>query len=200
MKNKALKIILCIIVLVIVIAVIIFGIIKLTAKNPTDSVISFIEYLKSGDLNGAKEYTNESSLEMLGIDSETEDIEMVKLFFKNVNLNIVEVTKDSNQAIVKVEITNRDLKTIMQNYMQKALELAMSSINSSNTTEDMESQLQEFFKSQFESTQIENVTTSVDIVLTKVDGDWKIVLDENLRDAILPGLTEISNLYTTMAS
>ena len=200
MKNKALKIILCIVVLVIVIAVIIFGIIKLTAKNPTDSVISFIEYLKSGDLNGAKEYTNESSLEMLGIDSETEDIEMVKLFFKNVNLNIVEVTKDSNQAIVKVEITNRDLKTIMQNYMQKALELAMSSINSSNTTEDMESQLQEFFKSQFESTQIENVTTSVDIVLTKVDGDWKIVLDENLRDAILPGLTEISNLYTTMAS
>ena len=200
MKNKALKIILCIVVLVIVIAVIIFGIIKLTAKNPTDSVISFIEYLKSGDLNGAKEYTNESSLEMLGIDSETEDIEMVKLFFKNVNLNIVEVTKDSNQAIVKVEITNRDLKTIMQNYMQKALELAMSSINSSNTTEDMESQLQEFFKSQFESTQIENVTTSVDIVLIKVDGDWKIVLDENLRDAILPGLTEISNLYTTMAS
>ena len=200
MKNKALKIILCIVVLVIVIAVIIFGIIKLTAKNPTDSVISFIEYLKSGDLNGAKEYTNESSLEMLGIDSETEDIEMVKLFFKNVNLNIVEVTKDSNQAIAKVEITNRDLKTIMQNYMQKALELAMSSINSSNTTEDMESQLQEFFKSQFESTQIENVTTSVDIVLTKVDGDWKIVLDENLRDAILPGLTEISNLYTTMAS
>lgn len=200
MKNKALKIILCIIVLVIVIAVIIFGIIKLTAKNPTDSVTSFIEYLKSGDLNGAKEYTNESSLEMLGIDSETEDIEMVKLFFKNVNLNIVEVTKDSNQAIVKAEITNRDLKTIMQNYMQKALELAMSSINSSNTTEDMESQLQEFFKSQFESTQIENVTTSVDIVLTKVDGDWKIVLDENLRDAILPGLTEISNLYTTMAS
>ncbi len=200
MKNKALKIILCIVVLVIVIAVIIFGIIKLTAKNPTDSVTSFIEYLKSGDLNGAKEYTNESSLEMLGIDSETEDIEMVKLFFKNVNLNIVEVTKDSNQAIVKAEITNRDLKTIMQNYMQKALELAMSSINSSNTTEDMESQLQEFFKSQFESTQIENVTTSVDIVLTKVDGDWKIVLDENLRDAILPGLTEISNLYTTMAS
>lgn len=200
MKNKALKIILCIVVLVIVIAVIILGIIKLTAKNPTDSVTSFIEYLKSGDLNGAKEYTNESSLEMLGIDSETEDIEMVKLFFKNVNLNIVEVTKDSNQAIVKAEITNRDLKTIMQNYMQKALELAMSSINSSNTTEDMESQLQEFFKSQFESTQIENVTTSVDIVLTKVDGDWKIVLDENLRDAILPGLTEISNLYTTMAS
>lgn len=200
MKNKALKIILCIVVLVIVIAVIIFGIIKLTAKNPTDSVTSFIEYLKSGDLNGAKEYTNESSLEMLGIDSETEDIELVKLFFKNVNLNIVEVTKDSNQAIVKAEITNRDLKTIMQNYMQKALELAMSSINSSNTTEDMESQLQEFFKSQFESTQIENVTTSVDIVLTKVDGDWKIVLDENLRDAILPGLTEISNLYTTMAS
>ncbi len=200
MKNKALKIILCIVVLVIVIAVIIFGIIKLTAKNPTDSVTYFIEYLKSGDLNGAKEYTNESSLEMLGIDSETEDIEMVKLFFKNVNLNIVEVTKDSNQAIVKAEITNRDLKTIMQNYMQKALELAMSSINSSNTTEDMESQLQEFFKSQFESTQIENVTTSVDIVLTKVDGDWKIVLDENLRDAILPGLTEISNLYTTMAS
>ena len=41
------------------------------------------------------------------------------------------------------------------------------------------------------------LTTSVDIVLTKVDKEWKIVIDEALRDALLPGLSELSNLYST---
>ena len=197
MKNKVLKIVLAILILAVVAVVVVFGILKLTAKNPADSVTGLVECLKNGDFQGANVYVNGDNTEALGIDSETEDIEMIKLFFTNLNLNIVEVTKDKDQAIVKAEITNKDLNTIMQNYMKKALELAMSSINTSSTTEDMETQLQEYFKSQFTSTEIENVTTSVDIVLTKVDKEWKIVIDEALRDALLPGLSELSNLYST---
>lgn len=197
MKNKVLKIVLVILILAVVAVAVVFGILKLTAKNPADSVTGLVECLKDGDFQGANVYVNGDNTEALGIDSETEDIEMIKLFFSNLNLNIVEVTKDKDQAIVKAEITNKDLNTIMQNYMKKALELAMSSINTSSTTEDMETQLQEYFKSQFTSTEIENVTTSVDIVLTKVDKEWKVVIDEALRDALLPGLSELSNLYST---
>ncbi len=197
MKNKVLKIVLAILILAVVAVAVVFGILKLTAKNPADSVTGLVECLKDGDFQGANVYVNGDNTEALGIDSETEDIEMIKLFFTNLNLNIVEVTKDKDQAIVKAEITNKDLNTIMQNYMKKALELAMSSINTSSTTEDMETQLQEYFKSQFTSTEIENVTTSVDIVLTKVDKEWKVVIDEALRDALLPGLSELSNLYST---
>ena len=197
MKNKVLKIVLAILILAVVAVAVVFGILKLTAKNPADSVTGLVECLKNGDFQGANVYVNGDNTEALGIDSETEDIEMIKLFFSNLNLNIVEVTKDKDQAIVKAEITNTDLNTIMQNYMKKALELAMSSINTSSTTEDMETQLQEYFKSQFTSTEIENVTTSVDIVLTKVDKEWKVVIDEALRDALLPGLSELSNLYST---
>lgn len=197
MKNKVLKIVLAILILAVVAVAVVFGILKLTAKNQADSVTGLVECLKDGDFQGANVYVNGDNTEALGIDSETEDIEMIKLFFTNLNLNIVEVTKDKDQAIVKAEITNKDLNTIMQNYMKKALELAMSSINTSSTTEDMETQLQEYFKSQFTSTEIENVTTSVDIVLTKVDKEWKVVIDEALRDALLPGLSELSNLYST---
>lgn len=197
MKNKVLKIVLAILILAVVAVAVVFGILKLTTKNPADSVTGLVECLKNGDFQGANVYVNGDNTEALGIDSETEDIEMIKLFFTNLNLNIVEVTKDKDQAIVKAEITNKDLNTIMQNYMKKALELAMSSINTSSTTEDMETQLQEYFKSQFTSTEIENVTTSVDIVLTKVDKEWKVVIDEALRDALLPGLSELSNLYST---
>ena len=197
MKNKVLKIVLAILILAVVAVAVVCGILKLTAKNPADSVTGLVECLKDGDFQGANVYVNGDNTEALGIDSETEDIEMIKLFFTNLNLNIVEVTKDKDQAIVKAEITNKDLNTIMQNYMKKALELAMSSINTSSTTEDMETQLQEYFKSQFTSTEIENVTTSVDIVLTKVDKEWKVVIDEALRDALLPGLSELSNLYST---
>lgn len=141
MKNKVLKIVLAILILAVVAVAVVFGILKLTAKNPADSVTGLVECLKDGDFQGANVYVNGDNTEALGIDSETEDIEMIKLFFTNLNLNIVEVTKDKDQAIVKAEITNKDLNTIMQNYMKKALELAMSSINTSSTTEDMETQL-----------------------------------------------------------
>ena len=63
----------------------------------------------------------------------------------------------------------------------------------------MENQLKEYFKSQFESEEITNVTNTVDIVLNKVDGQWKVVVDENLRDALLPGLSEVSNMYSFAA-
>ena len=75
----------------------------------------------------------------------------------------------------------------------------MSKLNSNQTEESMETELLEYFKSQFDSEDIENVTTTVDVILNKVDGEWKVVIDENLRDALLPGLTDVSNMYSTAA-
>ena len=124
---------------------------------------------------------------------------MMKLYFKCLNIKVVQVTKSRNQAIVKAEITNKDLKTILGNYIQEALKLALQNISSKEDQETMENQLKEYFKSQFESEEITNVTNTVDIVLNKVDGQWKVVVDENLRDALLPGLSEVSNMYSFAA-
>lgn len=201
MKNKIVKIVLLIVAIVLVVALVVFGIVKLTEKRPEDAVKSFVETLKNGDFTTAKTYAADGTADVLELPDETEseDSEMMKLYFKCLDANVVEVTKSSEQAVVKVEITNKDLKTIFQNYIQKALELAMSQLNTETTEESMETELLEYFKTQFDSEEIQTVTTSVDVVLNKVDGEWKIVVDETLRDALLPGLSDLSNLYTTAA-
>ena len=201
MKNKVLKIVLGIIVIALVVALIVFGITKLLEKKPENSIKSFVEALKNGDFVTAQYYASDETMSALEIseDNENEDLEMMKLYFKCLDVKVVDVTKAKNQAVVKVEITNKDLKTILQNYIQKALEIAMSKLNSNQTEESMETELLEYFKSQFDSEDIENVTTTVDVILNKVDGEWKVVIDENLRDALLPGLTDVSNMYSTAA-
>lgn len=199
MKNKKNEMILLMIVAVLVIVLIVMCVTKSMNKKPEKAVNSFIENLKVGDFNTAKTYTSDNTMDALEIGNNVEELEMVKYYFKYIDVKVLEVTKSSNQAIVKAEIKNKDLKAILQNYIKKALEISLEQINSTNKDESIEDQLLNYFIAQFEAQEIENVTTTVDIVLNKVDGKWKVVIDKTLRDALLPGLSEINNLYTIAA-
>lgn len=199
MKNKKNEMILLMIVAVLVIVLIVMCVTKSMNKKPEKAVNSFIENLKVGDFNTAKTYTSDNTMDALEIGTNVEELEMVKYYFKYIDVKVLEVTKSSNQAIVKAEIKNKDLKAILQNYIKKALEISLEQINSTNKDESIEDQLLNYFIAQFEAQEIENVTTTVDIVLNKVDGKWKVVIDKTLRDALLPGLSEINNLYTIAA-
>lgn len=199
MKNKILRVALLVLAIVIIVVLAVLGVTRLIDKKPEASVKSFVEALKAGDFETAKKYTSDETWTALEIADNSEDLEMMKLYFKSLNIKVVQVTKSRNQAIVKAEITNKDLKTILGNYIQEALKLALQNISSKEDQETMENQLKEYFKSQFESEEITNVTNTVDIVLNKVDGQWKVVVDENLRDALLPGLSEVSNMYSFAA-
>ncbi len=199
MKNKILKIVLGIVIGIIAIVTIVFIVTKLSEKKPSDTVVSFVENLQNGELEIAKSYTSDNTFSAFGFDTENDDLEMIKYYFKYLDLNVVDITKSKSEAIVRVELNNKNLKTILQKYIQKALELAMSSLGSSEKKDGMEAELLEYFKSKFESEEIDTVTTTVDIVLNKVDKEWKVVVTEELRDAILPGLSDINNLYSMAA-
>ena len=43
---------------------------------------------------------------------------------------------------------------------------------------------------QLKNENIDKVTTKETVTVQKQDGKWKIVVDQNLRNAIFPGLTE----------
>ncbi len=199
MKNKILKIVLGIVIGIIAIVTIVFIVTKLSEKKPSDAVVSFVENLQNGELEIAKSYTSDNTFSAFGFDTENDDLEMIKYYFKYLDVNVVDITKSKSEAIVRVELNNKNLKTILQKYIQKALELAMSSLGSSEKKDGMEAELLEYFKSKFESEEIDTVTTTVDIVLNKVDKEWKVVVTEELRDAILPGLSDINNLYSMAA-
>ena len=84
-------------------------------------------------------------------------------------------------------MTNKNFKTIFNNYIKKVIQKAFSGENTSD--EEMEQYLLDEFKNE----SIDKVTTTQTITLKKQDGKWKVKVDDNLRNAVYPGLEETMN-------
>lgn len=193
--NKVTKAIICAVAVVLVILAIVICISKVKTTKPASAIDGFVKALNEGNFQKAKEYTSDETMDILGLDEEAEDLEMVKLYYKNIEVKVNNVTKSKNTAVVNVEITNKDLGKVLNNYMNKAQELALKNLNSSAKVSDMENELLTYFKAQFETDDVETVTTTVDVVVNKVDGKWKVVVDDALRNALLPGLYSLTNMF-----
>ena len=193
--DKKTKMIIYAVAAVILILLVVVCAAKIKASKPATALNNLVKELNNGNFKKAGEYCADNTMDLFGVDENIEDLEMVKLYYKNIDIKVNKVTKAKDTAVINVEISNKDLGKILNNYMNKAKELALENLNKKVTTKDMENQLLQYFKSQFEAEGIENVTTTVDVVLNKVDGKWKVVVDSNLRNAFLPGLYSLSNVF-----
>ena len=193
--DKKTKMIVYAVAAVILILLVVVCAAKIKASKPATALNNLVKELNNGNFKKAGEYCADNTMDLFGVDENIEDLEMVKLYYKNISIKVNKVTKSKDTAVINVEISNKDLGKILNNYMNKAKELALENLNKKVTTKDMENQLLQYFKSQFEAEGIETVTTTVDVVLNKVDGKWKVVVDSNLRNSFLPGLYSLSNVF-----
>ena len=193
--DKKTKMIIYAVAAVILILLVVVCAAKIKASKPATALNNLVKELNNGNFKKAGEYCADNTMDLFGVDENIEDLEMVKLYYKNIDIKVNKVTKSKDTAVINVEISNKDLGKILNNYMNKAKELALENLNKKVTTKDMENQLLQYFKSQFEAEGIETVTTTVDVVLNKVDGKWKVVVDSNLRNSFLPGLYSLSNVF-----
>ena len=194
--DKKTKMIIYAVAAVILILLVVVCAAKIKASKPATALNNLVKELNNGNFKKAGEYCADNTMDLFGVDENIEDLEMVKLYYKNIDIKVNKVTKSKDTAVINVEISNKDLGKILNNYMNKAKELALENLNKKVTTKDMENQLLQYFKSQFEAEGIETVTTTVDVVLNKVDGKWKVVVDSNLRNSFLPGLYSQKCIFT----
>ncbi len=176
-------IVLLIIVLAIVTALI------LVPQTPEKTVEGMLNSLKNGDFESVNQYINydeivnsSEMLQNLKIDEEAQALLFNKLTWKTLN-----ISKDEDKASIEIELTNKDFDQIISNYTQEALRIAFS--GESFTEEEQRNQLKE----QLRNEEIGTKTVSTTIQLTKQEGEWKIQTDENLINALLPGLQEAIN-------
>lgn len=181
-----------IITAIVIIAIIILAIVLYVAfaNGPKGVVEGMFRALKNGDYDKVNEYINYneviSSSDVL--DSESLDQETMNLLFDKLSWKVTETTQEENTANVTVEVTNKNFKTIIANYMQNALRVAFSGQELSDA--EMENYLLEELKNE----DVETTTTTQTINLTKQDGKWVInTTDTNLIDILLPGLNEAVN-------
>ena len=109
--------------------------------------------------------------------------------FEELQWNIKKIEKSSDEAKIEVEITNRNYKTVIQNFTKKIVQKVLSNENPSD--EEAKQYLMEELKNKDSGT----LTSTQTITVTKQDGKWKVMVDDNLKKALFPGLEDAVNSY-----
>lgn len=193
--KKALKIAL---ILVLIIALIIGGyfvILNLTKKQALDTVDKMFTAIKTGDEEQVKQYINIEGLTEEEEETEentSEDEEMEKIMLKNLNYEVISTDVKFNECTVKLNVSNKDLKTVFGNYMTKVFTLAFSQAFGTMTEEEMNNQLKQYFEEQYDSDSTETITSEITINMKKENGKWTMTCDEDaFVNAVLPGYEEV---------
>ena len=177
------------IILVILVIIAIIVAVSMLQKTPEKSINEMLTSLKAGDIETASKYFDyENLMNISGLtNKDNMDTEAQKLFFDRLEWNIKNVNIENDTANVEVEVTNKDFKTIIGNYMQKALKAVFSGNDLSN------SQMESYLKEELQSETAPVTTVTKTIQLTKQDNEWKVNEKDDFTDLILPGLRETIN-------
>ena len=176
---------------IIIILGIFFIINKSIESKISNSVVTFTEALSEGKRDIASQYVTEDSVSFLSFEELPQNQDLMNTFVKYLSIDIKKVKKDGDAAIVKAKISNKDFEKIMIKYMQEVVALSISSNDTEVTDEELENKLLQYLKDQFDSQENEILTNEVNINLVKVDGKWKIIIDDNLRNGLFPGMLKI---------
>lgn len=192
-ENKKVGYLVSGIILLLVVLAIVTALLLLPA-TPEKTVDGMLNSLKNADFESVNKYVNYDEivnnaemLQNLEMDQETQSLLFDKLTWKFLN-----ISKEENTASVEVEITNKDFNQIISTYTQEALKIAFS--GESFTQEEQINKLKEQLKNEENTTR--TVTTTIQLV--KQDGKWKVQPDENLINALLPGLQEAVNYLNSI--
>jgi len=173
-------------IVLVIIAVVIITALMLVPGTPKKAVDGMLGCLKSGEFEKAEEFVNYQDLinssELVGGEESNQDEE--KLLFNKMDWKVKKVVENGDIATVEVEITNKDFKTILSNYIQKVAKAAISKQSIS------EEQYEQYLVDELKNESIQTITVEGEIQVEKQDGKWKVKTDENLIKIILPGLEE----------
>lgn len=159
-------------------------------NTPNKTVEKMLQALKDGNYEEINKYINYeelmSSSDLLDNDESNEEFQ--KLLFEKLSWKVTQTKLDNDVSTVTIDITNKNFKTIINNYMQKILKIAFSSQNISD--QETESYLIDELKND----SVDTITETQTINLVKQDGKWVITTTgEELIDMLLPGLSEAVN-------
>lgn len=187
-NKKAPWITTAIVVVVVLVIASLLTVMIVTSSDPKKSVDGLLTNLREGDFETANQFSSsEKSTSTSEILNENLNQETQKLLFEKLSWKVLKVTENGNEATVEIEVTNKDFKTILGNVMQKALKAAFS--GGELTEEASENYLLEELK----NSEVQTATVTKTINLVKQDKKWKVIIDNEFVNAVLPGFQETIN-------
>ncbi len=192
-KKKKINIkmigILIVIILIITCIVIFINNHTNSKTEPEKYIESLFTALKNSNREEASKYIDYEKLissldEMLLDQNTTQMTDLEKKLFENLKWNIENVEIQDNQATIIVEMTNKNFANIITTWIKEILKEKEKGTIISN---DLAIQKLE------EAIDEENSSKTIlkKITLSK-DDNWKIVVNDDLRDLIFPGIDSVS--------
>lgn len=191
-KNKVVLSIICI--AIVVLLIVIWSVINKPFNNETKQVKKDLNCFFSGlsklDKSKVDKYLNYNDLiscfDEIIIKNTKDDNNLEKELFRGLSWNIKKINIDGSTAIVNIEITNKDFKKIIEEWMKKMFEEKKGgkeiseekALNILNEIICRESQLKKVEK---------------EVFLQKGEKNWKLLIDNNLIDGLFPGLDDIES-------
>ena len=178
-----------IVVAIIVLVAMIIGIVFFT-KSPYYAVMKTFNALKSERVNIINNYVSyqeimDSLIDGLNVGEEMSEIE--KNCFDKFEYKQNSVKTEGDTAIVTVETTNKNFRNALTKWTQSIYQRFINGEEISN--EQGINLLNEYLSDE----SIGTMSVTKDINLNKVDNKWRLNVDENLKDAVFPGLSEVVN-------
>lgn len=175
-----------------------------------------LEALRDWNVLALPQYWNTDGLSLEDLESfgqVSQDLESLGLSLEDVaglagpmtrhlSWQVISAQEDAaaGTATVTVELTNLDMAPILGQFLQTALGDALGSAFLSQdqqpTQEELLQQYLQTLTDLLNQEDLDTKTTTVDVSLTLVDGQWKITLDEALLDALSGGLLSLGGTLT----
>ena len=166
-------------------------------ETPEQAVTNALNAVKNLDENTAQKYFAYDELFISGSsdDKLIDDDEDARLLLSKLNFKVISSSKDGDTATVKTEITNIDMATVLDEYLQQVVAIALSyafSESDAKSEEEMMAEAKQVFTDLLKRDDNEMKTSTIDIKLSRNENSWKIDANDEFKDAMLGGLVSAS--------
>lgn len=174
------------------------------AENPSATVDDFLTAIQKNDLEKAGTFVK-GGTESLTADQEATDEELALTMLENISKNydfekVEEVSTNGDKAVVKAEITSLDMGSVMTSTMAEIMPLAFASAFDESSADSDKA-----FEEMTEKTMIKHMTSEDAAIATRTvefnlekdkEGNFKIVNDENLTEAIFANISQLEDMFS----
>lgn len=188
-----------ILVIIIAILIIIFGIIRLI-ENSVNEKSKFIEQeeiinnafsaLKNLNKKEIENYLDYATL-ISGLDESIlqENVSLENYLFNSMEWSIENIKEENENIVVVVEVSNKDYKKIITEWLKEIVEVneENNSISEVESLQILERILQE-----------DNCGTRTvikKIQLSQQNGNWKIIVNDDLINLLYPGIETVNSVF-----
>lgn len=157
--------------------------------SPEKTVDAMMTAVKEWDVETMKSYISADEFySAADMDMQSEAMEnTVKKLVAYMSYTITDTSAEKDSAVVSLQITNVDMKSVLSETLTQVLALAFSGVDLSD--EAAEAKILELYSAAIENNKTNLVTNTAALNLTKTDDGWTIEKpSEEFFDAVFGGL------------